>query len=393
MPVKTKTTKILSSLFFFVFAISLIIGACKKKEGDGMLRPEEEEEENIEILSGIISQPIRLENRFTDPLVPDYKVPVSVTFAAKVTIMPGVRIEMGPNAKITVTEHGTIRSMGTADSNVVFTGKQANPGYWDYIIINSYDSVNQFKHTVIEHGGGNIYQPASLILNGTSMMKFHNNIVRHSEGYGIETKTYSCRLLDFYNNSIEDCGMAPIKIFSSQMKFLDNTSILNINNVYNRIEVVGSDVTSVESWPKTNVPFYLTGATTVKSDIVIKPGAHFIFGPAGRILVTETGSIYAAGTETDSIYFRGAHPIQGYWDCILFLSNNPYNQFKYVSLMHGGGYYYWNAAIYLQDAFFRISHSTIAYSARWGIYRNGIYNFENGGFNNFHSNAIGPIGP
>ncbi|MDD3877893.1 MAG: right-handed parallel beta-helix repeat-containing protein [Bacteroidales bacterium] len=379
-------------ILLYVFILAIVTGACKK-DGDGVLKPDDEEEPDLEILSGTLSSPLTLVNRYSNPLVADYKVPTTYTVASKLTIMPGVRIEMGPEAKITVTSQGSIRSMGTPDSNVVFCGRQQNPGYWDYIMINSYDSINQFKFTIIEHGGGNIYQPAELVLNGSSMMKFHNNTILHSERYGLYLKDHSSKLLEFKNNNIENCGLAPLYIFSSHISSIDSTTILSNNNMFNYIEVVGSNIYEVESWLRTDVPFYLTGATSINTDVIIKPGARFVFGPSGRILVKETGSLYAVGLETDSIFFTGAQNINGYWDCILFLSNNPYNEFKYVSLNYGGGYYYWNGCIYLQDAFFKISYCTVANSYNWGIYRNGVYNFENAGFNNFYNNTTGNIGP
>lgn len=379
------------SVLLLLFAI--VLNSCSKKEGEGALLPEDEIPEDIGVLSGTISEALILENRFTDPQTVDYKIPVSLTIAAKVTIKPGVRIEMGPNAKITVTSNGSIRSLGKADSNVVITGRQQNPGYWDYILIHSYDSQNLLRHTVVEYGGGNMSNPGMVILNSTAMLNIDNSTLRYSERYGLYVKDRTSRLPNFSYNHIENCGMAPVFIRSTHIKYIDSTTTLSQGNAFNHIEVDGAHVYEVESWRRTDVPFYLTGATEISSDVKIKPGARFIFGPAGRILVKETGSIYAAGTETDSIYFSGAQEIAGYWDCILFLSNNPYNQFKYVSIKHGGGYYYWNGSIYLHGAFFRISHSTVAHSARWGIYRNGIYNFENGGFNDFYGNVIGNIGP
>ncbi len=383
---------IFPEIFYIFVAVIMVLSSCKKK-GDGQLLPDDEEEPDIEVLQGTITEPLVLYNRFTDPNVLDYRVPSAVTFAAPVTIMPGVMIEMGPGAKITVSTQGTVKCMGTADSNIVITGKQKNPGYWDYVMIHSYDSTNQFNYTVIEYGGGNPNNEASVILNSTSMLKMQNSKLRYSERYGMSLVNPDSRLKDLYNNEFQECGYAPLIINSSQIHCINSNNTFNLQNVYNHIEVVGSNILALETWNKTDVPFYLTGTTGIYADVIIAPGANFIFGPAGRILINELGSLSAIGLETDSIYFNGTQTIAGYWDCILFLSNNPYNEFKYVSVKHGGGYWYWNASIYLHDAYFKISYSTIAHSARWGIYRNGVYTFENGGFNNFFDNAIGPIGP
>jgi len=391
--VKTKFYKITYTTLLVLIAVLIFSASCNKKKGDGVLLPDEEEPIDEEILSGTITEPLVLYNRVSNPNQYDYKVPSSVVIASTLTVMPGVMIEMGPGAKMTVTSQGQLRLMGTPDSNVVITGKQKNPGYWDYIMINSYDSVNTAKYTVIEYGGGNPNLESSVILNGTSMLKMHNSTIQYSERYGLSVINSDSRLLNFNNNIIKECGYAPLIINSSQMASINNTTLLDQQNTYNRIEVKGGNVANWESWKKTDVPFYLMDATSIFSDIIIEPGARFVFGPAGRILIKETGSLSAIGEETDSIYFSGAQNIAGYWDCILFLSNSPYNEFKYVSVKNGGGYWYWNGSIYLQDAFFKISYSTIAHSARWGIYRNGIYLFENGGFNNFHNNGTGAVGP
>ena len=390
---RTTTLKSVYKIFYFALIGITLMSSCKKKEGDGELKPVEVEEPNIEVLSGTITEPRVLYNRFSDPNVLDYRVPASVNIATTLIIMPGVVIEMGPGAKFTVTSQGKLKSLGTADSNVVFTGQQKNPGYWDYVMINSFDAENELNYTVIEYGGGNPNLEASLILNGTSELKMQNSKISKSESYGLSIMQNDSRLIDFNNNIIQECGFAPMLIKSAQMSSINNTTLLNQQNVFNYIEVVGSEVLTPQAWSKTDVPFYLTNATSIKTDLIIAPGARFVFGPAGRILVQETGSLSAIGQQTDSIYFSGSQSIAGYWDCILFLSNNPYNEFKYVSVKHGGGYWYWNASIYLQDAFFKISYSTITSSARWGIYRNGVYEFENGGFNNFSGNTIGPVGP
>lgn len=390
---KTITFKRINKIVFLALLVISLISACKNKEGDGVLLPVDIEDPDIETLSGTISEPKVLYNRFTDPNVLDYKVPASVVIASTVTIMPGVLIEMGPGAKFIVSSQGKLECLGTIDSNVVFTGRQKNSGYWDYVMISSNDAGNKMDYTVIEYGGGNPNQEASLILNGTAILKMQNSKIKYSERYGMSVLHRDSRLIDFNNNAIQESGYAPMLINSSQMGSINNTTLLNLQNVYNWIEVIGSDIFTPQTWNKTDVPFYLTNATTIQANLIIAPGARFIFGPAGRILVKETGSLSAIGLETDSIYFSGAQNVAGYWDCILFLSNNPYNEFKYVSIKHGGGYWYWNASIYLQDAYFKISYSTITSSARWGIYRNGVYNFENGGFNDFNGNAIGPIGP
>ncbi len=389
---KTTPLKLLSTLFYFWLMLLLVVSSCKK-EGDGQLRPDEEEPPDEEVLSGTLTEDKTLYNRFTDPNQLDYRVPSSITISAELTIMPGVRIEMGPAAKMTVTSQGRLRIMGTPDSNIVITGKQHNPGYWDYIMIHSFDSVNEIKYTVIEDGGGNPNAEGTLILNSTSMVNMHNTTIQKSERNGMVVINPDSRLVNFQNNEIRESGYAPLVINSSQISSIAESNVFSNQNVYNYIKVVGSNVLTPQTWGKSDVPFYLMDATSIYADLIIAPGARYIFGPAGRILVKETGSLNAIGTDVDSIYFSGVQNISGYWDCILFLSNNPLNEFKYVSLKYGGGYWYWNASIYLQDAFFKISYSTIANSARWGIYRNGVYEFINGGFNNFSDNATGAIGP
>jgi len=380
------------SLIAFVFFLALMVG-CTKKEGDGELKPEPEPEEINELLSGTITEPLILKNRFTDPNVVDYKVETSFTVSSMLTIMPGVRIEMDANAKINITEQGTIISLGTADSNIVITGKNPSPGYWDYILINSFDYQNRFSHTVIEYGGGNINQPGALVLVGNaSLIKLDNSVIRHSDRNGIYVTSTHSRILDFNNNRIENCGLAPLSIKGGQISGMNTTNILS-NNGLNYIEVNGGSVFSVETWPKLDIPFYMKSVTEINADVIIEPGARFLFAPSGRLLVRETGSMYAVASPTDSIYFWGNQSINGYWDCITFLSNSPYNEFRYVSVKDGGGYYLWNANVYLYDAFLKVSYSTIANSQRWGIYRNGVSNFENGGFNNFYNNTSGNIGP
>jgi hypothetical protein len=72
---------------------------------------------------------------------------------AALTIAPGASFLAEPGAGLDVSA-GSLHAAGTAASQVLFEGGEAERGTWRGLIFRSGDEANRLVHTVVRHGGG-----------------------------------------------------------------------------------------------------------------------------------------------------------------------------------------------------------------------------------------------
>ncbi len=74
---------------------------------------------------------------------------------AKLTIEPGVQVEMSHNAQIMVRENGALWAVGSAADPIIFRGLNNTPGSWSSIYFDRTASTeNRMQHMVIRNAGG-----------------------------------------------------------------------------------------------------------------------------------------------------------------------------------------------------------------------------------------------
>jgi hypothetical protein len=148
--------------------------------------------------------------------------------------------------------------------------------------------------------------------------------------------------------------------------------------------IVTDNVTTPTVWSG-NVS--VCGAIGVTSSLVIQEGTTITMCAASRIDVSASGSMTAIGTLTNPISFVGETAAQGFWQGIRFSSNNPNNQFDYVTVRDGGSYWafqYANVNVSTQ-AQLSLTNSTISNSDQLGLYASEtatLNNFSNNTFSN-----------
>ncbi len=148
--------------------------------------------------------------------------------------------------------------------------------------------------------------------------------------------------------------------------------------------VITDDVTTPTTWSG-NIS--VCDNITVSSALTIEEGTVISMCASTRIYVSASGSITAIGTANEPIIIAGETATQGFWGGIQIDSNNPNNQFDYVTVRDGGSYWaygYTNIQVENQ-AKFSITNSTISNSEQSGLYANesaSITNFANNTFSN-----------
>lgn len=148
--------------------------------------------------------------------------------------------------------------------------------------------------------------------------------------------------------------------------------------------VITDNVTTPTTWSG-NVS--VCANITVSSALIIEEGTVISMCASTRIFVSSSGSITAIGTASEPIIIAGETASQGFWGGIQVSSNNPNNQFSYVTVKDGGSYWaYENSNVYVPgQARLGLSNSTISNSQESGIFveESGILtSFANNTFSN-----------
>ncbi|RKH05144.1 hypothetical protein D7X74_34785 [Corallococcus sp. CA047B] len=96
--------------------------------------------------------------------------------------------------------------------------------------------------------------------------------------------------------------------------------------------------TAATTWSagEDNCAYSVKGVIEVSGALTIAPGTVVRFGPDAGLLITETGSLNAVGTEAKPITFTGTTQTPGFWKGLAFKSNNPANVLEYVTVSYAG---------------------------------------------------------
>ena len=132
------------------------------------------------------------------------------------------------------------------------------------------------------------------------------------------------------------------------------------------------------------------GDIEINAALTINPGVTVIMCASSSIEVHESGSIKAIGNVGAPIVFKGEVATKGYWSGIHIRSNNPNNQFDYVTVSDAGSYWFWefsNVSL-APAAQLGIKNSTINGSQGDGLFvKDGAF-FSSFSGNTFSNNAL-----
>ncbi|MCE6988249.1 PKD domain-containing protein [Dyadobacter sp. CY323] len=117
-----------------------------------------------------------------------YRIKETIGVDAFWKLMPGVIIEMGPNARLSIDD-GYINAKGTQASKIIIRGVENTPGYWRGLICFSTSDKNVFEYTEISGGGSTALVSGKktniAVYGGNAQMHIKNSKIAGSGGYGI----------------------------------------------------------------------------------------------------------------------------------------------------------------------------------------------------------------
>jgi len=347
-----------------------------------------------EISSNIDTDQI-LENKCTDPSKVDYLVTNNLDVSAALTIDPGVRMSFESGAGIDVVSGGTFKAIGTADSNIVFTGEQQSPGYWYGIQVRTNSQENEMTYTNVSYGGsdyGNVM--VGYYGSDSGRLKITNSTLSHSGNYGLFMKDDS-RFTGFASNNFSNNTEAPLYLPANAIGVLDGASTYaDGNGEDNRVMVYSQTVSQAATWHDLKDTEYLfDGNTGVEDDITVEAGAEFVFTSGSGIDVKNGGTFKAIGTANNLINFTGEQQSPGYWYGIQVRTNSQENEMTYTNVSYGGSDY-GNVMVgyYGSDSGrLKLTNSTLSHSGKYGLYVKDDSRFTGFASNTFSSNTETPI--
>lgn len=105
-------------------------------------------------------------------------------------INEGTTINMGPQARLTIGNAGSLAISGTASNRVTITGNENVPGYWDYIYYNGSNSNNNYvKYADISYGGGSSLNCCSgMISLDNALFNLEESSLNNSARFGLKIR-------------------------------------------------------------------------------------------------------------------------------------------------------------------------------------------------------------
>jgi hypothetical protein len=370
--------------YLLILSIGLFIVSCE----EGSDNPEAENQPVI--LTGEVTSPLTLEDRFEGITLPDYIITGTWVLKAGVTIEPGVNIVMDPQAAIRVETAGFLKAIGLEENPIVIQGKENIQGYWDEISFdNSNSNNNIFERVIISDGGGGTYSSGMIDISGSSKVKIASTLIDNSGSYGIYVVNETSSLSGFSENIISNSTNLPIRLYTSQLHFIDGATqyLYNANNNY--IEVEGNGLFLDVTWEKLPVVALLMGPYhKIHGDLTVEAGSRFVMGADAKLTVESTGSMHLGGTPTQRITFTADVQSPGYFESITYEdSNNMVNALYYVDISYGGsGYDVANLWLSGSSRVEMIGCS-FSYSAGYGIYVSRYSTLIDMGSNSYTGNT------
>lgn len=328
----------------------------------------------------------------------------SIDVTAALTIEAGAVVEFEKNVGMVFGSNGVLLAKGTAESPILFTGTDKQPGWWRGIHIdNSNDPNNVMDHVIIEYGGGSAFhnstQPANLTIGriyNSGRLTLKNSTLRHSAGYGLHIHSGS-EVRGSEGNTLTENASGAASVFATVVHQLDDGSTYT-GNTHDHVLVTGQAVNADATWQALDVPYRMSGRTDVQAVLTIDAGARFEFLHEAGLVVGSDGTLSAVGTQEEPIRFTGTDEQAGWWQGIVFNgSTSPNNVMKYVDVSYGGGKAFDGTTepanvtvgrIY-NTARLRLENSTLRASGGYGLF---VYNgsrMDGSESNSYQANELG----
>lgn len=288
-----------------------------------------------------------MENINPTPGEPDYIVTKSINVNARLTVKPGVVIQMAANSELFFSPSGEIIAIGSENEHIAFVGTNPTAPDWKGITISSSSNENELDYVEI-HNAGNGFNTglsnlsASLALDGANAakLKIGNTLISKGGGYGMYVED-NASIVNAHHLEIKEHLGTSIAVPINQISNFGIGNKPSGNNGYDAVEVIGSEINSSEEtvWKgfEDLTSYYITGDLMVRSGLRIFPGVTMEFA-AEKVMQIQGNEAYiiADGTAEYPIHFQGKTKTKEFWEGISISSDNPENKFHFVKISHAG---------------------------------------------------------
>lgn len=315
--------------------------------------------------------------------------------AAQLTVMPGVRVEVGYHLFLGL--YGRILAPGTAANPIVFTSNQAAPtaGYWNTVYFYAgAASGSQFSYVtfsycgysnsgcVVSAGASPTFDhvtisnssTAGLVAGGANTsISVTDSVFRNNATYGVNVDNGAT--ISLTNTAIVDnIGYALGAEANTHLLGLTGLTISgNGSGAKNLVYYRGGSITGSETW-RLGPTWFMAGGTIVGSSsnntasLTIEPGVTVRMGY--HLDLEVYGKLLAAGTSASPIQFVADSdaPIPGYWTAIqLYSGSSPESRIAYALISHCGRALTPGACVASFGSSVTLDHVTISSSATRGF--------------------------
>jgi hypothetical protein len=389
--------------FSIVAALAaLVVTGCTDDSADPQPAPTPEPPKVTQELGNITTN-TTLEDIFTDPATPDYRVSADIKISAILTIKPGVVIEIAGGKGIEVHAPGFVSAVGEQNRKIIFRGKTQSAGFWKGLIIYSSNNATVLEHVEIAHTGSAVLfdgVKAAIGMFGAggspAKLSIKNSELHHNAGYGIYVAS-NTQFTGFASNKFTHHAEAGLYITANQVQNMDGAAHFS-DNAKGGIEVFGGVVEGAGEvvWQGYHYRFS-SGSLSVRTGWKLMAGAVIEMPDDQYIEVADRPGAYihAAGTAEKKVVFTSITKQAGAWQGISIYTGNA-NLLEHAVVENGGSSisYGVRANIYVPFSNrLTIRNSKISNSGGYGIYyrSSAVLNTDIEQVNLFESNPSGNI--
>ena len=316
-----------------------------------------------------------------------YGVPQDLTVTGgTLELEPGVRMEFAEGAGLRVAGGGRLKAQGSAEEQIVLTGKSASRGAWQGVSFQDTNSPdNVLDHVVIEYAGGQGWNGSSLsraclyALDDGVRLSVTNSVFRECGQVGFQADGPEADI-SVASTSFEQ-NDAPIWVAANLVGSLAPDLSFEGNDDPAILATSGgsSEITTEQTWPALEVNYRVDRTLRVRELLTLSPGVTIEFEQDQGIDIAQTGRLSAVGTVAGVIALTGTEESRGFWKGLHYEdTNSSQNELEYVIVSYAGsepwsGSPLARAGIFLERDGVQLSmkNVTIEGSGRMGLYANG----------------------
>ncbi len=298
-----------------------------------------------------------------------------VNVSTDLGIAPGVNVQFGADAGMTVAAGGSLSAVGTAASRIQFSAEKQQRGFWRGLSVLTLNTNNRLSYATVSYGGGGTgANLADVSVGNGASLQLDNSVLEQSGGVGLYA-TVAATLPLFSANTFRNNVDAGVRVTDQLVGSLDAASDYATGNGAAFIDATAFGVSTTQTWSVTSVPIRTNGQTTISGRLTLVPGTTVLVAAGGGWTVM-SGTLTAIGTSTSRIHFLGQQSTPGYWQGLVFSTASSANELTFTEIAYGGAAGFIRAAAIevTSGASLRLTNSNVHDGAGWGLFveTNGV---------------------